>query len=108
LRSDDATTKTVTFDNEVTVNIVPSHLDYSERMRKTLWFSSEEMQFNYARNVIEFTAEDWNPEHCLEEDQFIITDDGALIHPVHLLREQNLTRHFCTVMSAQHQRQMVC
>jgi hypothetical protein len=59
------------------------------------------MKLIYARNCVEYAAEDWCPQNCLEEDQMVLTDYGELVHPIHVLRQQNLTRHFCAVMSVQ-------
>lgn len=101
--------KSVSFNNSVKIYRIPSRLDYSERIRNALWVGSTEMQFNYVRNVIEFTAEKWNANYCLEEEHFVLTEDGELIHPIHLIStQQNLNRHFMTVMSAQQQRRAVC
>lgn len=93
--------KSVAFENAVLVHQIPTRHEFSDRIRNTLWTSSVEMQMNYNRNVIEFTAENWDYRQCLEEDHFFVAQDGQLIHPVHLQQERNLKWHFCAVMCAQ-------
>ncbi|CAB9515476.1 expressed unknown protein [Seminavis robusta] len=105
-------TKTVSFANAVEVISIPSHHSYSNRIKNSFWTNSAEMKQNYARNVLEFSAEGWDYRQVVEEDQFYVTERGRelfLVHPVHLLlqqqqRERNLRWHsFCAVMSAQKQ-----
>lgn len=97
--------KSVAFENAVVVHQIPTRHEYSQRIRNTLWTNSVAMQKNYNRNVIEFTAENWDYRQCLEEEHFFVDQDGQLVHPVHLQRERNLKWHFCAVMCAQQHEQ---
>jgi hypothetical protein len=115
------TAKAVSFANAVQVISIPSHRDYSDRIKNAFWTNAQEMRQNYARNVVEFTAENWDYRQVLEEDQFLYiqvttggkcsagTNEMVLMHPVHfrsqqLQRERQLRWHsFCAVMSAQRQ-----
>ena len=97
--------KSVAFENAVTVHQIPTRHEFSGRIRNTLWTNAAEMQRNYNRNVIEFTAENWDYRQCLEEEHFFVAHNGELIHPVHLQQERNLKWHFCAVMCAQQHEQ---
>lgn len=111
------------------VHTVPSHRQYSKHRRSMLWISPEEQQQSYARNVMEYQAENWDYRQVIEEEQFVLTSEGYLVHPVHvygylmmvsrrdsfpqavacdaqgssplLAGGQNMKQHFCRVFSAQ-------
>lgn len=47
---------------------IPSHDEYPDNVRKLLWNSFEEIAINAQRNIIEFTADNWNWRTATEED----------------------------------------
>jgi len=90
------------FDPTVTVHPIPSFKVYSNRIRETIWTSAYELQENVARNALEFSYEDWDADHVLDEDTGLIYiqhqnnannsngnsnsqqgGGGEWIHPVH-------------------------
>jgi hypothetical protein len=66
----------------VTVHPIPLHSAYSSRIRNTVWTSAAEMQENVARNCLEFSAENWDWNQVLE-DQDMVMYHGEKVHPVH-------------------------
>jgi hypothetical protein len=78
---------TVSFRNHgrpTEVHGIPGRLDYSHHRRQMMWISAEELQQNYARNVLEFQSEHWDYRQCVEEEQFVRnTATGELVHPIH-------------------------
>ena len=72
----------VRFNSIVTEKQIASHKKYSDRIKRTLWSDSEEIQENAYRNQIEYQAEGMNWESVLENDEmYIDTITGELIHP---------------------------
>ena len=83
----------------VTVHPIPSCKVYSSRIRDTIWTGSYELHENVARNSLEFSYEDWDPNHVLDEDTGLIyvhhhagksnnnnnntNRGGEWVHPVH-------------------------
>jgi len=94
--------RSVSFDASVQVHLIPSHSDYSERVRPTLWPSGKEMQQDVVRNCVEFAAEGWDWTQCNEK---MILYRGEPIHPVHFVAERNLNWHFCAVRAMQQSQQ---
>jgi len=58
--------------------------EYSSRIATRLWSSRTEIRDNANRNVVEFSAEDWDWRAVVEDDgMFVCTASGELVHPVH-------------------------
>jgi hypothetical protein len=75
----------IQFNTTVTVVPIPSHSQYSNRIKKFMWSNSAEIRQNAQRNIREFAAEGWNWEKVLEEDEMYHDKcSNELIHPVHL------------------------
>lgn len=95
--------KRIVFNPEVKVQPIPSHTDFSERIRRVMWTNAEEMDENTARNCLEYTAEGWDWRNVVDDDEMIVVN-GEKIHPIHFEHEEyNLNRQFAAVMSAQQQ-----
>ena len=62
---------TVCFQTSVNVVEIASHRSYSDRIRKTIWFLRSEFAESVTRNSLEFLSEGWNPDHVLEEKDFV-------------------------------------
>lgn len=95
--NDVLTSAKVTFDETVTVIPIPQREEYSDRIRKHLWDSPEELQAMITKNSIEFAADGYDAQSVLEEDDHIVNPEtGELVHPIHfeiakvLLRERGL------------------
>ena len=72
----------VRFNSIVKEKPIASHKKYSNRIRKTLWSDSEEIQQNAYRNQIEYQAEGMHWQSVLEnEDMYTDAKTGELIHP---------------------------
>jgi hypothetical protein len=70
------------FNTDVTVLPIPSHHEYSSRIKKFLWSNGEEIQENAARNRIEFASEGWDWHTVLEDDDmYVDANTGELVHP---------------------------
>lgn len=85
------TKRSISFNEEVNVVPIPSHTDYSDRVRQRLWMGSSEIYANAQRNTIEFASEccDWRT--VKEEEQFIRCQySGNLTHPVHFRSPINM------------------
>lgn len=78
--------RAVRFNENAAVVIIPSRYQYSDRIRKFLWSNKYEIMENAERNIIEYEAEgwDWNAV-VLEEEMFVDSITGSLVHPCHLL-----------------------
>jgi len=65
---------------------IPSHQDYSDRVKRLLWSNGSEIRENAQRNAREFAFEGWSAKCVLEEDQMYL-DVGSMefIHPVHVV-----------------------
>ena len=59
----------IRFDSMVTVISIPSHTQYSDRMKRLLWTPEQEGRMNRQRNMREFASEDFDWKQCVEEDQ---------------------------------------
>lgn len=79
--------KVVSFCPSVLVRSIPGAAMYSERIRRTMWMTQREYAESICRNAIEFMAEGCEPEHVLDESDFI-ERDGRLVHPVCLLLDE--------------------
>lgn len=76
--------KSIQFAPSVSVVQIPMRTEYSSRIATRLWSSRTEIRDNANRNVIEFSAENWDWRNVVEDDgMFVCTVSGELIHPVH-------------------------
>lgn len=92
----------VRFEASVEVRPIPKHTAYSSRIRSSIWTHPAEAEANVARNVVEFAAENWDWRQTFEEkDMVYLQGQEQPVHPVHLMRECNMQRQFCKIMSAQ-------
>jgi len=77
----------VSFGPSVCVRPIPTRSEYSDRMKSQIWSSRHELQMNAQRNVIEFTAENWDWRQAASDDDMIICDvTGERVHPIHYVR----------------------
>jgi glycerol-3-phosphate dehydrogenase len=84
VRSEDSSRK-LRFNEQVEVCFIPKRDEYSKRIRVHLWHSPEEMAAAAHRNTIEFAAEGWDPQNCMEEENmYRCLSTNELIHPVHV------------------------
>jgi len=76
----------IQFNSVVESMPIPSHQDYSDRVKRLLWSNNMEIKENAQRNAREFAFEGWSPQYVLEEDQMYL-DVGSMefIHPVHVV-----------------------
>jgi hypothetical protein len=76
----------IQFNSVVQSMPIPSHQDYSNRVKKLLWSNGSEIKENAQRNAREFAFEGWSAQYVLEEDQMYL-DVGSMefIHPVHVV-----------------------
>ena len=76
--------KSIKFAPSVSVVQIPMRTEYSSRIATRLWSSRTEIRDNANRNVIEFSAENWDWRNVVEDDgMFVCTVSGELVHPVH-------------------------
>lgn len=95
--------RVVRFHSCVTVRPIPSHQQYSERVRRQLWSDRSEMHRSVSRNTLEFAAEHWDWRQAAEEKDMIWCN-GQFIHPVHAIKRPcNLQRQFLMVRKQQQQ-----
>eukprot|EP00533_Pseudo-nitzschia_delicatissima_P008965 CAMPEP_0116100670 /NCGR_PEP_ID=MMETSP0327-20121206/12407_1 /TAXON_ID=44447 /ORGANISM="Pseudo-nitzschia delicatissima, Strain B596" /LENGTH=159 /DNA_ID=CAMNT_0003592593 /DNA_START=134 /DNA_END=613 /DNA_ORIENTATION=- len=76
----------IQFNSVVQSMPIPSHQDYSDRVKRLLWSNGNEIRENAQRNAREFAFEGWSAQCVLEEDQMYL-DVGSMefIHPVHVV-----------------------
>ena len=76
----------IQFNSVVQSMPIPSHLDYSDRVKRLIWSNCSEIRQNAQRNAREFAFEGWSAQYVLEEDQMYL-DVGSMefIHPVHVV-----------------------
>ena len=87
-----ATIPIVQFNEQVSVMSIPSRYQYSNRIKKCLWSNVQELTEMAERNVIEFSAEGWDWKNVvMDEDMYVDSLTGNLIHPCHL---QDGQQHF--------------
>ena len=76
--------RSIRFAPSVSVVQIPMRSEYSSRIATRLWSSRTEIRDNANRNVVEFSAEDWDWRAVVEDDgMFVCTASGELVHPVH-------------------------
>ncbi len=83
--------RSVSFDDSVSIRLIPSLSHLSMDIRKQIWSSKEEMRFNVQRNAAEFAFEGWNWQQVVEDHDMILGRHGELIHPAHMLHIRALT-----------------
>ncbi|VEU37366.1 unnamed protein product [Pseudo-nitzschia multistriata] len=76
----------IQFNSVVKAMPIPSHQDYSDRVKRLIWSNGTEIRQNAQRNAREFAFEGWSAQYVLEEDQMYL-DVGSMefIHPVHVV-----------------------
>jgi hypothetical protein len=72
----------VVFDDNVAVISIPSHSDYSERIRSRTWADRYEIADMASRNMLEFASEGWDWRN-VAGDEDMLHIEGELIHPIH-------------------------
>jgi hypothetical protein len=94
----------VSFQASVVVHTIPSHKQYSDRIRNTLWTPENIMRQDIARNCVEFVAEGWDWRTCVDDNE-MVNYNGEMIHPVHFggFYQPNLGWRFCAVRAKQQQ-----
>ena len=76
--------RSIRFAPSVSVVQIPMRSEYSSRIATRLWSSRTEIRDNANRNVVEFSAENWDWRNVVEDDgMFVCTVSGELVHPVH-------------------------
>lgn len=76
--------RSIRFASSVSVVQIPMRSEYSSRIATRLWSSRTEIRDNANRNVVEFSAENWDWRAVVEDDgMFVCTASGELVHPVH-------------------------
>lgn len=85
-RIPEKTDSRIQFNSVVKSMPIPSHQDYSDRVKRLLWSNGSEIRENAQRNAREFAFEGWSAQCVLEEDQMYL-DVGSMefIHPVHVV-----------------------
>jgi len=78
-------TSSVRFNTVVSGIKIPSHNQYSRRVKQTLWRDRYELSEMVERNTTEFHAEnyDWN-QVVLDEEMYVDTTSGERVHPCHV------------------------
>jgi hypothetical protein len=75
----------IQFDSSVKVVHIPSHSQYSSRIKKHIWSNPKEIKENANRNLREFASEGWDWNSVVEEDEmFLDKFSKEFIHPAHL------------------------
>jgi hypothetical protein len=82
----------VHFNETVSVVEIPSRYQYSDRIKKFIWSDRYELSENAERNVVEFAHEgyDWR-NVVMDEDMYIDSINGTLMHPCHFLDSTTTT-----------------
>lgn len=83
-KSNNKKKRSIRFAPSVSVVQIPMRSEYSSRIATRLWSSRTEIRDNANRNVVEFSAENWDWRAVVEDDgMFVCTASGELVHPVH-------------------------
>ena len=81
----------VQFKNDVTVQDIPSHTQYSTRIKRQLWNDTKTIHDNANRNQQEYEAEGWNWNSVIEDDDmYLDIRTGELIHPIWVENDDNM------------------
>ena len=77
----------VRFQPVVTAVQIPSHRDYTERTKNSIWSSVKELKANAVRNTAEYIHDKCKWRQCTEEHDFYFDRrTQELVHPVHVER----------------------
>lgn len=87
-----STSSSVSFSGTVHVRPIPSHRYYDATTKSNLWNGVAAVAAIVRRNTIEYTSEGWNLEGVLEEDAFVQTNGGELVHPATYQQQQKELR----------------
>lgn len=69
----------------VSVKHIPSHREYSEITRRSMWSSLKEIRTNARRNEAEYMFDGCDWKNASEEDSMYFDEKrSALVHPVHV------------------------
>jgi hypothetical protein len=80
----------VQFNETVDILSIPSRHQFSNRIKQVYWSSKEEICSNAERNIMEYEYEGWDYNNVvLDEDMYIDTATGALVHPCHLSMDED-------------------
>jgi len=101
--SSNKASRSVSFDDSVTVRPIPRHDAYSSEEKHLLWADPYEIYENATRNSIEFAADNFDWQQASEEEDFVETETGDLVHPIHYVRRCDAQRNFLLVMAARQQ-----
>mmetsp|Transcript_48887 Transcript_48887/g.52794 ORF Transcript_48887/g.52794 Transcript_48887/m.52794 type:complete len:154 (+) Transcript_48887:136-597(+) len=78
----------VRFNSIVKEKHIASHKRYTDRIKRTMFCSTEEIRMNAYRNQIEYEAEGMNWENVLEDDEmYMDAKTGELVHPFWVERD---------------------
>ena len=74
----------VSFNDKVTVVLIPSHSDYCQESRRNMWGAPTENKRSIKRNKLEFAFEGFDFANVLEEKDFVRDDKSDnRVHPVY-------------------------
>jgi hypothetical protein len=80
----------VQFNETVDIISIPSRHQFSNRIKNVYWSNRYELQENAERNILEYEYEGWDYHNVvLDEDMYVDTTTGALIHPCHLTIDES-------------------
>ncbi|TFJ81866.1 hypothetical protein NSK_007113 [Nannochloropsis salina CCMP1776] len=78
----------IAFHEDVCVVHIPSHTEYSRRIKSQYWTSPAEIYEMACRNLVEFEAEGYSWEAALEEEHlYWCPDTASFVHPAHIMME---------------------
>lgn len=78
-------TRRLSFNEQVSVCLIPQRSEYSKRIKSLMWPTPDEFMRSAQRNSIEFAAEGWDWRKTLEDDHmYRCVATNELIHPVHV------------------------
>eukprot|EP00529_Nitzschia_sp_RCC80_P024139 CAMPEP_0113461090 /NCGR_PEP_ID=MMETSP0014_2-20120614/11352_1 /TAXON_ID=2857 /ORGANISM="Nitzschia sp." /LENGTH=448 /DNA_ID=CAMNT_0000352821 /DNA_START=238 /DNA_END=1584 /DNA_ORIENTATION=+ /assembly_acc=CAM_ASM_000159 len=78
------------FHNVVSVVEIPSHAQYSNRVKSSLWRDRHELNEMVQRNITEFDYENYDWKSVVEEADFYIDGStGERVHPAHVMLDED-------------------
>eukprot|EP00529_Nitzschia_sp_RCC80_P024349 CAMPEP_0113464638 /NCGR_PEP_ID=MMETSP0014_2-20120614/13307_1 /TAXON_ID=2857 /ORGANISM="Nitzschia sp." /LENGTH=440 /DNA_ID=CAMNT_0000356731 /DNA_START=187 /DNA_END=1509 /DNA_ORIENTATION=+ /assembly_acc=CAM_ASM_000159 len=78
------------FHDVVSVVEIPSHAQYSNRVKSSLWRDRHELNEMVQRNITEFDYENYDWESVVEEADFYIDGStGERVHPAHVMLDED-------------------
>lgn len=81
LHTTPAKERRVSWNQNVRLYRIPSHVDYSDEEWDGMWVDGGTLDYEKDRNTFEFTADGADWQNVTEEDDFQEAPDGALVHP---------------------------